>query len=145
METIIKMVAVVILFASFSIIIMTAQRNSMTNTTESLALSNYYQFLQVERFALRTKLNNIGRNVFNPDGSILSATSNKITFLSDVNNDTLVDTITIYTKNLPHNNFENQNLITIYEKTNDSLYVWPFIGFTQLAFTYFDKNLHPTL
>jgi len=145
METIIKMVAVVILFASFSIIIMTAQRNSTTNTTESLALSNYYQYLQVERFDLRTKLNNIGRNVFNPDGSILSATSNKITFLSDVNNDTLVDTITIYTKNLPNNNFENQNLITICEKTNDSLYVWPFIGFTQLAFTYFDKNLHQTL
>ncbi len=145
METIVKMVAVVILFASFSIIIMTAQRNSTTNTTESLSLANYYQFLQVERFALRTKLNNIGRNVFNPDGSILSATANKITYLTDTNNDSVVDTVTIFTKNFPNNNFENQNLIAVYEKTNDSLYVWPFIGFTQVSFTYFDKNVSQTL
>ena len=145
METIIKMVAVVILFASFSIIVMTAQRNSTTNTTESLALSNYYKYMQVERFDLRTHLNNIGKNVFNPDGSILSATSNKITYLTDVNNDSIVDTVTIYSKNFPNNNYENQNLLVICEKTNDSLYVWPFIGFTQLGFTYYDKNLTPDL
>ncbi len=145
METIIKMVAVVILFASFSIIIMTAQRNSTMNTTESLALSNYYEFMQVERFDLRTKLNNIGKNVFDPDHSILSATANKITFLTDVNNDTKVDTVTIYSKNLPNNNYDNQNLIELCEKTNNSLYIWPFIGFTQISFTYFDKNLTPTL
>lgn len=145
METVIKMVAVVILFASFSIIIMTAQRNSTTNTTESLALANYYQFMQVERFKLRTKLNNIGKNVFNPDGSILSATANKITFLTDTNNDSIVDTVSIYTKNFPNNNYENENLVVICEKTNDSLYVWPFVGFTQVSFTYFGKNLASTL
>lgn len=112
-----------------------SQRNVIDTHSYNLQLRS-----EILREQIREEVKVAGYNIADLYHSIKYASQNKLVFIHDSNEDSIIDTVAIYTQNFTTDPTTNPNDFQLLRADKTGIYDFGITGLTNFKFTYYDKN-----
>jgi len=133
------MIVGILIVSLFQLQTRMAQRNIIDTQSYNLQLRS-----EILREQIREDIKVAGYNITDLYHSIKFASKNRITFVHDSNENSIPDTVSIFTRDYVTDPTTNPNDFQLIRSTKAGEYDYGVSGLTNFKFTYYDKNNNTT-